>query len=208
METITFLSKQHNITWIRVDVIILIPFWLIIMWDCTAPKMHLTQAMYVICTWDWQQNLTYVWYVAPSAQKSTLTCRYAPPTIYWLKGTGGLTFVYKLNILALVTGVIASAFLEVKLHPLIDYFNWYCFVVPGNHKLHPLIDYLSRQWHGEKWKVYYILIRFHLQNSERYEKNIIICFKNETRLSQHTWLWSIHISLVSLRSLVRYFWSK
>ena len=73
----------------------LIPFWLIIMWDCTASKMHLTQAMYVICTWDWQQNLTYVWYVAPSTQTSTLTCRYAPPTIYWLKGKRGLTSVYK-----------------------------------------------------------------------------------------------------------------
>ena len=68
----------------------LIPFWLIIMWDCTAVKMHLTQEMYVICTWDWQQNLTYVWYVAPSTQKSTLTCCYAPPTIYWLKGKKGL----------------------------------------------------------------------------------------------------------------------
>ena len=56
------------------------------MWDCTASKMHLTQAMYMICTWDWQQNLTYVWYVAPSIQKSTLTCSYALPTIYWLKG--------------------------------------------------------------------------------------------------------------------------
>ena len=70
----------------HLDVLLPIPisFWLIIMWDCTAPKMHLTQAMYVICTWDWQQNLTYVWYVAPSTQKSALTCRYAPPTIYWL----------------------------------------------------------------------------------------------------------------------------
>ena len=38
--------------------------------------------------------------------------------------------------------MIASAFLEVKLRPRIDYFNWYCFVVPGNHKLCPLIDYL------------------------------------------------------------------
>ena len=75
--------------------IFLIPFWLIIMWDCAAPNMHLTQAMYVICTCDWQQNLTYVWYVAPSTQKSTLTCFYAPPTIYWLKGKRGLTSVYK-----------------------------------------------------------------------------------------------------------------
>ena len=75
--------------------LILIPFWLIIMWDCTALKMHLTQEMYVICTWDWQQNLTYVWYVAPSTQKSTLTCCYAPPTICWLKGKRGLTSIYK-----------------------------------------------------------------------------------------------------------------
>ena len=28
----------------------LILFGLIIMWDCTAPKMHLTQVPYVICT--------------------------------------------------------------------------------------------------------------------------------------------------------------
>ena len=47
-----------------VSSLFLIPFWLIIMWDCTALKMHLTQKMYMICTWDWQQNLTYVWYVA------------------------------------------------------------------------------------------------------------------------------------------------
>ena len=46
---------------------------------------------------------------------------------------------------------------------------------------------------------------FHLLNSERCEKNIIICFQNETRLSQHTLLGSIHISLVSLSSLGRYF---
>ena len=39
---------------------------------------------------------------------------------------------------------------------------------------------------------------FHLLNSERCEKNIIICFQNETRLSQHTLLGSIHIALVSL----------
>ena len=178
------------------------------MWDCTALKMHLTQEMYVICTWDWHQNLTYVWYVAPSTQKSTLTCCYAPPTIYWLKGKRGLTSVYKWNILALVTGVMTSAFLEVKLRPRIDYLNWYCFVVPGNYKLRPLIDYLSRwvAWKDEeKWRVYCILISFH---SERYEKNITICLKDETVLSQHTLLGSIHISLVSLRSLGRYFWSK
>ena len=76
---------------------ILIPFWLIIMWDCTALKMHLTKKMYMICTWDWQQNLTYVWYVAPSTHKSALTCCYAPPTIYWLKGTRSLTSVYKVE---------------------------------------------------------------------------------------------------------------
>ena len=80
---------------LTVNRMILIPFWLIIMWDCTALKMHLTQKMYVIYTWDWQQNLTYVWYVAPSTHKSTLTCCYAPPTIYWLKGTRSLTSVYK-----------------------------------------------------------------------------------------------------------------
>ena len=103
------LTKNHfafweNETWSRSTCVqsdlkcrwdILIPFWLIIMWDCTALKMHLTQKMYVICTWDWQQNLTYVWYVAPSTHKSTLTCCYAPPTIYWLKGTRSLTSVYK-----------------------------------------------------------------------------------------------------------------
>ena len=33
-------------------------------------------------------------------------------------------------------------------------------------------------------------------NSERCEKNIIIRFQNETGLSQHTLLGSIHISLV------------
>ena len=118
---------------------------------------------------------------------------YAPPTIYWLKGKRGLTSVYKWNILVLVTGVMTSAFLEVKLRPLIDYFNWYCFVVPGNYKLHPLIDYLSRwvAWKDEeKWIVYCILISFH---SERYEKNITICLKDETGLSQHTLLGSIHI---------------
>ena len=54
-------------------------------------------------------------------------------------------------------------------------------------------------------RVYCILISFH---SERYEKNITICLKDETGLSQHTLLGSIHISLVSLRSLGRYFWSK
>ena len=58
-------TNNHN------DTAILIPFWLIIMWDCTALKMHLTQKMYMICTWDWQQNLTYVWYVAPSTHVNT-----------------------------------------------------------------------------------------------------------------------------------------
>ena len=84
-----------SLIFIRLMLHLLIPFWLIIMWDCTALKMHLTQEMYVICTWDWQQNLTYVWYVAPSTQKSTLTCCYASPTICWLKGKRGLTSIYK-----------------------------------------------------------------------------------------------------------------
>ena len=98
---ISLTTKEHwaeqNTSYWRdcVAMFILIPFWLIIMWDCTALKMHLTQKMYMICTWDWQQNLTYVWYVAPSTHKSTLTCCYAPPTIYWLKGTRSLTSVYK-----------------------------------------------------------------------------------------------------------------
>ena len=103
------------------------------------------------------------------------------------------------------TEVNTSAFLEVKLRPLIDYINWYSFVVPGNYKLRPLIDYLLRwvAWkYEEKWRVYGILISFH---SERYEKNITICLKDETGLSQHTLLGSINISLVSLRSLGTYF---
>ena len=40
-----------------------------------------------------------------------------------------------------------------------------------------------------------------VKNSERYEKNIIIYFQNETRFSHYMLLGSIHISLISLRSL-------
>ena len=74
---------------------ILIPFWLIIMWDCTVLKMHLTQKMYVICTWDWQQNLTYVWYVAPSTHKVNTHLLLCSTHNLLIKGTRSLTSVYK-----------------------------------------------------------------------------------------------------------------
>ena len=49
---------------------------------------------------------------------------------------------------------------------------------------------------------------FNLENSERCEKNIIICFQNETRLSQHTLLRSIHIILFFFTHSGDIFWSK
>ena len=59
---------------------ILTPYWFKIIWDDTASKIHLTRVTYVTCTSDWQQNLTYAWYVTSSTQKSTLHLRCAPPT--------------------------------------------------------------------------------------------------------------------------------
>ena len=141
--------------------------------------------MYGTCIWDWQQNLTYVWYVAPSTLKSTLTCHYAPPTIYWLKGKRGLTFVYIKNILGLVTGVNISAFLELML-PLIDYLSNVSmavmkrgrFRVPGNHKFREII--CLGEWHGrmkrsEEFTTFWS--DFICKTVKGIKKNIIICLK-------------------------------
>ena len=153
-----------------------------------------------------------MWYVAPSTQKSTLTCRYAPPTIYWLKGKRGLNSVYKYKILALVTGVMTSAFLEVKLRPFIDCLNRYCIVVPGKPQAPPTYWFICQgEWHGKMkrieefttfWSDFICKIVKGMRKISPY------AIKMRPRLSQHTLLGSIHISLVSLRSLGRYFWPK
>ena len=118
----------------KVEIAFLTPIWLIIMWDCTDSKMHLTRAQYVTCTRGWQQNLTYAWYVASSTQKPTLHLLPCSTHIYWLKDKRGLMSANKSNILALVhvTRVMTSAFLELKLRPLIDY----------------LSSVISPVWHG------------------------------------------------------------
>ena len=50
-------------------------------WDDNASKMHLTPQ-------DWQQNLSYAWYVTSSTQNHLPLCS---THIYWLKGKKGLT---------------------------------------------------------------------------------------------------------------------
>ena len=192
---------------------ILIPFWLIIMWDCTAPKMHLTQAMYVICTWDWQQNFTCVICGTFHTEVNTHLPLCSTHNLL-IKRQQGLNLCIQLEHVSPCDRSDSSSISGSEAPPTY-WLSVKCYYRYNEERQIQAPQALPTYWLSvkvsgmERWREVKSLLhsdQISSVNSERYEKNIIKCFKNETRLSEHTLLGSIHISLISLRSLGRYFW--